>query len=59
MTKIEKQVTIYTSFCHGVLHAIELIYGSLLASIALEFGATFLTLGILANIMGFFFGAAA
>ncbi len=57
MNKFEKKVVGYTALCHGSLHTLELAYGTLLVSIAFQFEANLATMGILANIMGFFFGA--
>ena len=57
MQKFEKQVVGYTSVCHGLVHVLELTYGAVLIGIAQEFGASLFVLGILANVMGFTFGA--
>ncbi|MBU2607805.1 MAG: MFS transporter [Chloroflexi bacterium] len=57
MERLEKQVVGYTSVCHGLVHVLELTYGAVLISIAREFGVSLFVLGILANILGFAFGA--
>jgi MFS family permease len=57
--RFEKQAIAYTSACHGMVHVLELTYGVVLVSIAQEFGASLLTLGVLANILGFTFGLTA
>lgn len=57
LQKFEKQVVGYTSVCHGLVHVLELTYGAVLIGIAQEFGASLFVLGILANVMGFTFGA--
>jgi predicted MFS family arabinose efflux permease len=59
MTKLEKQVIGYTATCHGLVHVLELTYGALLVSISQEFSATIFIMGVLANVMGFAFGATA
>ncbi|MBA7473208.1 putative sulfoacetate transporter SauU [subsurface metagenome] len=59
MEKFEKRVIAYASACHGMVHILELTYGVVLISIAQEFGASLLVLGILANILGFTFGLTA
>jgi len=57
LERFEKQVVGYTAVCHGLVHVLELTYGAVLISIAREFGASLFTLGILANVLGFAFGA--
>jgi len=57
LERFEKQVVGYTSVCHGLVHVLELTYGAVLVSIAREFGASLFVLGILANVLGFAFGA--
>jgi len=57
LERLEKQVVGYTSVCHGLVHVLELTYGAVLISIAREFGVSLFVLGILANILGFAFGA--
>ena len=59
MERFEKQAIAYTSACHGLVHILEVTYGVILVSIAQEFGASFFVLGVLANILGFAFGATA
>lgn len=59
MERFERQVIAYTSACHGLVHILEVTYGVVLVSIAQEFGASLLVLGVLANILGFAFGATA
>lgn len=59
MEKFEKQAIAYTSACHGLVHILELTYGVVLISLAQEFGVSFFVLGVLANILGFAFGATA
>ena len=59
MEKFEKQAIAYTSACHGLVHILELTYGVVLISIAQEFGVSLFVLGVLANILGFAFGATA
>jgi MFS family permease len=55
----EKQAIVYTAACHGMVHILELSYGVVLVSIAQEFGASLFVLGVLANILGFTYGAMA
>jgi len=57
LEKFEKQVVGYTSACHGLVHILELTYGAVLIGIAQDFGASLFILGVLANVMGFAFGA--
>jgi len=57
LEKFEKQVVGYTATCHGLVHVLELTYGAVLVSIAREFGSSLFILGVLANVMGFAFGA--
>ena len=57
MEKFEKQVVGYTSVCHGLVHILELTYGAVLIGIAQDFRASLFILGVLANVMGFAFGA--
>ena len=57
MEKFEKQVIGYTSVCHGLVHVLELTYGAVLIGIAQDFRASLFILGVLANVMGFAFGA--
>ena len=52
MEQFEKRAITYTAACHGLVHILELTYGAVLIGIALEFGASFLVLGVLANIFG-------
>ena len=59
MERFEKQAIAYTSACHGLVHILEVTYGVILVSIAQEFGASLFVLGVLANILGFAFGATA
>lgn len=59
MEKFEKEAIAYTSACHGLVHILELTYGVVLISLAQEFGVSFFVLGVLANILGFAFGATA
>jgi len=57
LEKFEKQVVGYTSVCHSLVHVLELTYGAVLIGIAQDFGASLFILGVLANVMGFAFGA--
>ncbi len=59
MERFEKQAIAYTSVCHGLVHILELTYGTVLVAIAQEFGASLLVLGVLANVLGFAFGLTA
>lgn len=58
MKRFEKQVIVYTSICHALVHIFELTYGVVLIGIAQEFGIGLFILGVLANIAGFTFGLA-
>lgn len=57
MKHLEERAITYVAASHGLVHILELTYGAVLIGIALEFGASFLALGVLANIFGFAFGA--
>jgi len=59
MKGIEKRAIAYTASCHGLVHVLEVTYGAVLVSIAQQFGASLFVLGVLANVMGFAYGAMA
>ena len=59
MKGFEKKAIAYTSACHGMVHILELAYGVVLVSVAQEFGAGLFVLGVLANVLGFTYGAMA
>lgn len=59
MSSLERQAIAYTSVCHGLVHVVELTYGTVLVAIADEFGATLLALGVLANVFGLALGLTA
>jgi len=59
MTNFERQALGYTCVCHGLVHVVELTYGTVLVAIAHEFGASLLTLGVLANVFGLALGITA
>lgn len=50
MNSNERRVVGYTSTAHGLNHAVELVYGAVLAVIAVHFGVTLVVLGIIANV---------
>ena len=56
---LERRSITYVSIVHGLLHVLELAYGVVLVAVAVEFGASLLVLGILANIFGFAYGLTA
>ena len=50
MTANERRVVGYTSAAHGLNHAVELVYGAVLAVIGLHFGVSLVFLGLIANV---------
>ncbi|MFH0941936.1 MAG: MFS transporter, partial [Chloroflexota bacterium] len=45
-----------TATCHALVHMLELTYGVVLIGISLEFNASLLVMGVVANIFGLAFG---
>jgi len=56
MKSPEKLVVTATSACHALVHMLELTYGVVLIGISLEFNASLLAMGVLANIFGLALG---
>ena len=50
MTAGERQIVAFTGVAHGLNHAVELVYGAILAVVAIEFGVTIAALGVLGTI---------
>ena len=59
MTSSERQVVAFTGVAHGLNHAVELVYGAVLAVIAFEFGVSIAALGILGTISSLAYAGAA
>ncbi len=59
MKSFERRALGYTCVSHGLVHVVELTYGTVLVAIADEFGASLLALGILANVFGLALGITA
>jgi len=59
MLGAEKQVIALTSSAHGLNHGLELTYAAILSSIAREFDADLLLLGVIANLSALAFGTLA
>ena len=49
MTPVERRIVAYTSIAHGLSHAVELVYGTVLVVIAIEFDASLALLGAVSN----------
>jgi MFS family permease len=49
MTPAERRIVAYTSIAHGLSHAVELVYGTVLVVIAIEFDASLALLGAVSN----------
>ena len=47
MMPAERRVVVFTGVAHGLNHAVELVYGTVLLVIALEFGVSVAALGVL------------
>lgn len=56
MRNSEKLAINATAACHTLVHMLELTYGVVLIGISLEFNASLLVMGVLANIFGLAFG---
>ena len=59
MTTGERQIVAFTGVAHGLNHAVELVYGAILAVVAIEFGVTIAALGVLGTISSLAYAGAA
>jgi MFS family permease len=59
MTAGERQIVAFTGVAHGLNHAVELVYGAILAVVAIEFGVTIAALGVLGTISSLAYAGAA
>jgi len=59
MVKWSRQTIVYLTVLHGLVHILELTFGVIRIGIATEFDTGLFVFGIMANILGFAFGATA